>query len=357
MENSVSKKIDYVRVFNEICKRKKLYIKVLSISFVLSCIWVLPKPRYYTCDVMLAPEMSTENAEGALSSIASSFGLSLGGGGSDAIYPMLYPDLFSSPEFISDILDIRVVSKDEDDNVIDTDYYNYLKKHQKHNMLTYPFIKGINYIKSIFSDKVEQGVSSANQLNPKSLSMQDYKLFEKVMELVTCKVDKKTDVITISVQDQDRLVCVQLADSVKSHLQEFITRYRTAKARSDCSYYQSVADSAKCEYELALKRYSDYTDKNKDVILQSYISERDKLENEMQLKYTAYNTLQSQLMAAKTKVQEHTPAFVTLKSASAPIRPAGPKRMLFVASILILSFLGTSIYVLKDILKRSILEG
>ena len=354
MENNRDQKIDYIRVYKEICKRKQLYIKTLSITFILSCIWVFPKPRYYTCNVMLAPELSTDNTDGTLSSIASSFGLSLGGGGNDAIYPMLYPDLFSSPEFISDILAIRVLSKDEDKKNIDTDYYNYLKKYQKHNLLTYPFIKGINYIKSIFSDKEVKGANSATQLNPKSLSLEDYKLFEKVTELITCKVDKKTDVITISVQDQDPSVCVQLADSVKSHLQKFITQYRTAKARSDCSYYQSVADSAKCEYDQAVKRYSEYTDQNKDVILQSYISERDKLENDMQLKYTAYNTMQSQLMAAKAKVQEHTPAFVTLKSASAPVRPAGPNRMIFVASMMFFSFAATSLYILKDILKRSL---
>ena len=350
----INRRVDYSKVFKEIFKRKRTYVKTLAITFVLSCIWIFPKPRYYTCDVMLAPEMSTEEADGTLSSIASSFGLSLGGGGNDAIYPLLYPDLFASPDFIADILSIRITSKDDEGNIIDTDYYNYLKKYQKKNWLTYPFVKGMDFLGSLFSDKVTEKNVTAAQLNPKSLSKKDYQLFEKVTELVTCKVDKKTDVVTIVVQDQDRFVCAQMADSVKNHLQEFITRYRTAKVRSDCAYYQLIADSAKYEYDMAVERYSIYTDKNRDVILQTYISERDKLENELQLKYTAYNTIQSQLMAAKAKVQEHTPVFVTLKSASAPVKPAGPKRMIFVASMLVLVFIGTSIYVLRDILKESI---
>ena len=40
--------------------------------------------------------------------------------------------------------------------------------------------------------------------------------------------------------------------------------------------------------------------------------------------------------------QEKTPAFTTLKSAIVPVKPAGPKRMLFVAGMLILASVVTS---------------
>ena len=65
-------------------KRRKFYI-MWPIVFVLSCIWVLPQPRYYRCEVSLAPEASGEDMAGGLSTLASNFGINLGGGGSDAI--------------------------------------------------------------------------------------------------------------------------------------------------------------------------------------------------------------------------------------------------------------------------------
>ena len=65
------------------------------------------------------------------------------------------------------------------------------------------------------------------------------------------------------------------------------------------------------------------------------------MENDMQLKYNAYTTINTQLQAAKAKVQEKTPAFTTLKCASVPIKPAGPKRIVFVVSMLILSTIVT----------------
>jgi uncharacterized protein involved in exopolysaccharide biosynthesis len=47
------------------------------------------------------------------------------------------------------------------------------------------------------------------------------------------------------------------------------------------------------------------------------------------------------------KLQERTPVFTVVKGASVPIKPAGPKRMLFVAGMLILTFLGTAFYIVR----------
>ena len=100
-KNSEQQIIDLKKVFQALWKRKGLFFKVWIVTFILSCIWILPQPRYYTCEVKLAPEMNGEDIGGGLTSIASSFGFNIGGiGGQDAIYPELYPDLFESPEFV-----------------------------------------------------------------------------------------------------------------------------------------------------------------------------------------------------------------------------------------------------------------
>ena len=77
---------------------------------------------------------------------------------------------------------------------------------------------------------------------------------------------------------------------------------------------------------------------------------RDELENDMQLKFQTYTAMSTQLQAARAKVQERTPAFTTLRSAIVPVKPAGPKRMIFVAAMLFLTFMGTAIYILRDII-------
>ena len=339
--------IDISKIGRLLWNRRKTFYKVWIITFILSCLWILPQPRYYTCEVKLAPEMNGEDIGGGLSSLASSFGFNLGGvGGQDAIYPMLYPDLFESPEFTVSLLDIRVKTIDEE---VDMDYYTYMKKHQKKNWLTYPFLKAISWVKKQFEDpQPNVGGGAANKIDPFRMSREDYDIIMMIQEKIACDVDKKTDVVTISVQDQDALVCATLADSVRQRLQNFIIKYRTSKVGEDVAHYQQMRDSAEYEYDHAMDAYSRFCDTHKDVILQQFQSERDKLENDLALKQTALAAMETQLQATKVRLQEKTPAFTILQSAIVPVKPTGPKRVLFVVGMMFLAFFGTVIYIAKD---------
>lgn len=347
-QNSHQQTIDLGKLFRTIWENKKRFYKVWAITFVLSCIWILPQPRFYTCDVKLAPEMNGEDA-GNLSSIASSFGFNLGaGGGQDAIYPELYPELFESPEFIVGLYGIQVTTRDYE---LTTDYYTYMKEHQQKNPLTWPFVWIKSKIISIFetTDAVPQG-NGKGGVNPFMMNRKDFILMQKIMKNISCSVDKKTSVITISVQDQDPLVCATMADSVKRHLQNFVIRYRTSKAAEDVVHFQQMRDSAEAEYDTVMLAYSRFCDTHNDIILQSFQSERDKLEGELTLKQNSLGAMETQLQSTKVKLQEKTPAFTTLKSATVPVKPAGPKRMLFVLGMLIIVTFGYSFWMVRDII-------
>lgn len=347
MGNNINEQkiIDLRKIFMTIWEKRKTFYKVWAWTFVLSCIWIFPQPRYYTSSVTLAPEINGEDV-GGLSSIASSFGFNIGGmTGQDAIYPELYPELFGSPEFIVSLYGIQIKTMGkEDEESIETNYYTYIRKHQKKNWLTLPF----NWAKQRISDLISPKEPSSDNIadiNPSMMSYSDYMLMQAIMENIGCAVDKKTSVITISVTDQDPLVCTLMADSVKEHLQNFIIRYRTSKAKEDVAHYQLMRDSAEIEYNKAMEKYSLYCDSHMNTILQSYQSERDKLESDMMLKQNTLAAMETQLQTTKVKLQEKTPAFTTLKSATVPIKPAGPKRMIFVIGMLLFTTMITSLVV------------
>lgn len=329
-------------------QKKKSYVKILAITFVLSCLIIFPQPRYYTCELKLAPEWGANSSAGSIGSLAASFGLDFGSmQSSDAIYPMLYPELFESPEFLVPLFEVKVKSVD---GKINTTYHDYLKDHQKKNPLTHPFLKALGYVKKMFEEKDVSGVSGNTAINPFRLSKKDFSLMGKMKSKVDCIVDKKNNVVSIIVKDQDALICATLADSVRAHLQDFIINYRTSKARQDVAYYQALHDSALIEYKEATEKYSRYCDKHQNVILQAIISERDRLENDMAMKLTKYQTVSGQLENAKAKVQEQTPAFTVIKSPTVPIKPAGPKRMIFVALMLVLAMLGSTVWYLRRLI-------
>lgn len=275
---------------------------------------------------------------GTLGSLASSFGFDLDNLQSDdAITPLLYPDLMEDNGFVTSLFKIQVKSKD---GSIKTTYHDYLKKHQKPIIWLMP----IDWIKNQFksSDKGGGGFT-----DPYNLSKEEDDIAGNIRNKISINFDKKTAVISISIKDQDALICKTIGDSVKERLQDFITNYRTSKARNDYEYYMKLTMEAKQDYEKARQRYGSMADANSKVALKSLELKLEDMENDLQLRYNAYTTVNTQMQAAKAKVQERTPAFTVIKGASVPIKPAGPKRMFFVAFILLLTFAGTSLYILR----------
>ena len=342
--------IDLAQIFKRIIERRNLYYKALPTAFVLSCFIILCVPRYYTTNMSLAPEMeSSGGAMGALGSLASSFGFDLDNvQTNDAINPMLYPDLIEDNDFIVKLFPIRVKSKDGE---IDTYYYDYLKNYQESPWWS----KAIQFIKSLIPKKEEQGLSYGNtdssaDFDPYALSKTDNNIAEAIRGNIQLSFDKKTGIIGLMVTDQDPLICKTVADSVRIRLQNFITEYRTNKARVDVDYYSRMTEKAKADYDQAHRAYAAFADGNTNVVLQSMRARMEDMENDMQLKYNTYSVYNTQLQAAKAKVQERTPAFTVLKGASIPIKPAGPKRMIFVIAMVFLTFLAITLYSIKDIL-------
>jgi capsule polysaccharide export protein KpsE/RkpR len=343
MEEIKNQKIDYRKVFSEIKKRRKLYYYTLPLAILLSSLYIICIPRTYTSETEVAPESDgATSSSGTLGSLASTFGLDLSQMQSnDAITPMLYPDLMDDNGFITGLFKIKVKSKD---GLLNTDYYTYLKKYQKDTWWN----NAIFSIAGLFMSKEKN--NGVAHFDPYNLSKDDYDIANNIRGSIKISVDKKTGAITISSTAQDPLICKTIADSVREHLQQFIIKYRTNKARKDLLYYRKLTMDAKYKYERQRQLYGSYADANTDIVLQSFRSKMEDMENEMQLRYNAYSTLNNQLQAAIAKVQERTPAFMLIKGASVPDKATSPKRMIFVFSIFLLAFIGTSIYILRDII-------
>ena len=348
----MSNKIDYRylgEVVRELLSHKKTFIWTWVITAVVASVLILCVPRTFTCNVKLAPEAESAGAGGALGSIASQFGFDLGSlESTDAIFPQLYPELFESNDFVVGLFDVNVQSQD---GTITTTYYDYLDKYQQTTVWMKPFNWIKNKLTAIISPTVEvtssNGEVSDNYSKAFMLTKRQTDIANTIKGNISCNVDKLTNVVTINTTDQDPLICAAIADSARAHLQQFIIDYRTSKARVDVEHYTDLLNQAKAEYDEAMMAYSAYTDSHKDVILQAYISERDRLEGDMSIKYQTYTAMKTQLEGAKAKLQEKIPAFTVLQGATVPVKPTGPKRMIFVLGMLILSTIVCAGWVLR----------
>ncbi len=343
MDNEKAKQIDIVGILKEAMRHKRAYAIVMPATFVIACLIIVCIPRYYRSTAKLAPELSSLNGN-SLSDIASSFGIDLNAasGSEDAIVPELYPDLIESNDFLTSLFDVKVRSLD---GKIKTTYYDYLANRQEH-----PWWAGtLQAVKGIFEEK-DTFKTTKGKVNPFRLTKKQDRVARKMADNIQCKVDKKNYVISITVEDQDPLISAAITDTVKSRLQQFITQYRTQKARNDLKYYQRLSSEAKAKYEKTRRIYGSYSDANQDIVLESYRLKQNDLENEMQLLYNNYTVLQTQVQQAQARLTLQTPAFTTLQNASVPLKPAGPKRMIFVLGMCALSFIITTIWVTRRVL-------
>ena len=327
--------IDFGAIWAAIKKHRKLYYKVLPVTFVLMCIITLSLPNYYKCTVTLAPELGGNSGSvSGLASLASSFGVNLGSGGGssgDAIIPVFYPDLMNSVDFKTSLFDVKILRKEDKTPMT---YYEYLMSEQKKPWW-------LDFFGLLKPDKAEE-----QPLNTFELTKEQESITETISENVVCSVDKKTSAISITVTDQDPRVSALMADTVKTRLQDFLTEYRTNKARHDLSYAETLQKQAKKDYERARQLYVDFMDSNKDVTLMSAQQKQIDLENDMQLQYNNYNALTAKVIDAKAQVQEVTPSFTTLQSATVPLNKEGPKRGQIVLVTLFLATLFTTVWIL-----------
>ncbi len=350
METKNKEVVDVGKILQLLWSKRILFLKVWVITFVLSCLWILPKPRYYSADVTLAPEKNDAEMSTGLSSIASSFGLNMGSS-SDAFYPTLYPDLIASRDFIIGLFDIPVKSLDGE---IDCDLYTYMNKHQKVAFYEIPFLRISRWLRQTFGEKEPDVKAVAangkvNGVNPSFMTRRQGGIVEAMKKSITCSVDKRTEVFTVRVKAQDKLIATTLADSVVARLQRFITDYRTSKARLDYDHYAKLCEEARENYEAARREYGKYADAYTNIYLPSYQSRLEALASDVQLKYDAYTAMVSQLEMTQAKVQERTPAFTVMQTATVPRKASEPKRMLFCMAMLFLATLVTTVWVLvKD---------
>ena len=291
--------------------------------------------------------MSSSKSTSGLAALASSFGVKIGtsGAGTEALFPTLYPELMNSVDFKTSLFSVPVtIEGDKDAGEPDRtmSYYDYLNNEQKSPWWSAAIGGTKKWIKSLFSPPEE----IVDTLNPFRLTKNQTEIVKVIDKKVVCDVDNKTMVITIDVTDQNPVIAAYMADTVKNRLQKFITDYRTSKVRVDLEYSKKICAETKARYEKARQLYAEFMDSNQDVILQTVRQKQTDLENEMQLQYNAYQQVAAQLLSAEAQVQQETPAFTTLQSATVPVEKSGPKRAQMCIIFVFLAFLGTTAWIL-----------
>ena len=345
--------IDLLELGRKAWAGRKLILKCCGVAAVIGLIVGFSIPKEYTTTVKLAPEMSSaKNSLGGLSTLASMAGVNMSSSGSaDAVYPGLYPDVVASVPFAAELFRVQVATRKGD---VETDVYDYLLNHTKRPwwsaVTSLPF-KAVGWVMSWFAE--DKPATERGEVDTFRLTRKENAVVKMLNNRINVIVDKKS-VVTLSVTMQDPLISATLTDTVLSNLQNYITAYRTDKARRDLTFTQKLFDEAQREYYDAQQKYAHYMDANQDVILRSVRTEQERLQNEMNLAYNIYNQMAGQLQMARAKVQESTPVYAVVQPASVPVSASKPSKMLILIGFVCLGGIVGCAWVLfgKDAVKQ-----
>lgn len=339
--------IDLAALFRKLITRRKSLYKAIGVGIIAGAIIGFSLPKTYQVNVSLSPESGISGTSG-LSGIASMFGLgnASAGFGEDALTFSMFPEIVKTNPFALEMLQIPIQTQ-KGDSIILYDYLDTEKKPWWSSVMRAPGIL-IREITSLFKEEQKGSIKTIDSFHLTPEQDGRIKMLKNVLEAET---DKKNDMTKVTVSLQDPLAAAIVADSAVHKLQEYITDYRTRKAKQDYDFQLNLCEQYKKEYFEAQQEYAKFADANRNIILQAVTSEKERLQNNLNMAEQIYSQSIAQLQVLRGKVQEAKPVFAVVEPATVPLAPASPKKMLIIIAFAFLAFVFESAWILfgKDI--------
>ena len=245
----------------------------------------------------------------------------------DAISVEMFPDVVHSTPFIVELFDLPVTFESKD-SVITAPLVEYMKEYQKSPWWTAvikaPF-KLLGWFIQFVTPNDREDIGAITY-NPNNLPKKERDVVKFFVENIVVNVDKKTFKTEMSLQLQDPHVVATVMEAITDNLKEYMSDYRTSKARQDVENLQVIADLRKADYYKAQQAYAEYIDSNKSVIRQSAQAERERLQQEMSLAYQVYSQVATNLEGARIQAEQAKPVFVIINPVTVPLHRTAPSK-------------------------------
>ena len=316
--------IDIMELVAKLWKNRKMIIKWCVVGAIIGLVAGFSIPKTYRASATLAPETQQRIGSG-VSSIASMMGVSLDNS-MDAIDYEMYPDVVASTPFLFELLDLPVRTED---GQIDTTLQGYILEHQKKpwwsHVIGAPF-KALGWAISLVKPDEEPESGDVAELDIFNLPKDERIAIGYLSKKIMVAVDKKTGKTQMSLEMQDPLVVATVLDAVVENLKDYMSDYRTSKSRQDVANLSIICEQRKQDYYAAQQAYAQYTDSNKNIVLNSSKAEGQRLQQEMNLAYQVYSQVATQLEGARIQAEQAKPVFAVINPVTVPIRKSAPSK-------------------------------
>lgn len=325
----------------------RLLLKVCGAGAAVGLIIAFSIPREYTAGTFVAHEGTRSRNFAYLREMVGTSGVTSPSllSDRDALYPSLYATIVKSTPFLLRLSEVEV-RRQKDSTAMPLAHY--MKEYQRRPwwkaVASAPFRLAGGFL-SLFRGKPEKQEEKSveagqEELSPLRLTRAEASAVRAIASCIKVEIDQKKRAISLFVTMQDPLVAATVADTLQTHLREYMTEYRTNKSRKILAHNEQLCKEAEAEYHAAQERYARFADANRDLKRLALRAERSRLRSEMELARYAYNQAERQVQAAKARVERVAPVYTVIHPATVPLYPSKPDRLLILAGCLLLSGAG-----------------
>ncbi len=226
-----------------------------------------------------------------------------------------------------------------------------------------PILRSLHIAKALLSNEYAFHVDG----NIKKITLQEYfeeddfdKLVEELAKISSFSVDKKTEVIYLSVETEYPAMSQALVAKYLFELENYNLHKRRSKAKENELYLSKQLKVIKAELSIAEDNREKYQTDNSNWASSSnseIIKTLSRLEREVEIKSSIYLFLTQEHESVKFDAQKDVPIIQILDSPSLPTQKSSPKRGLFLVLIVVIaSFLLIFMIIVIESLKKHSIE-
>ena len=347
------REIDLVELARHIWDERFFIAKVTGVFVIIGLLVALLSPKEYQTGATLMPEL--QSSQSTANNLLQQYGglLGMSGGNLDAgqqgmIPPTLYPQIVQSLPFQLELLNKRVHFAEFDTT---TTVYTFFDEVYTPSVFSYIMAYTVGLPGKIIG--LIKGEEETDQPLPQgfatdsvvSVTKGQMEVIDNMRERVTVSLNEETGVINLMVEMPDPNAAAQVGKTSIALLKEYMTNYRTRKAKEDLEQAQQQLEEVRQRFEEAQNRLAEFRDSNVNLATAKAQTREQRLQSEYDLAFNVYNSLSQQVEQAKLKVQEQTPVVSILQPVQVPLEDT-TSGLLILILITLLGFLLSLVWIL-----------
>ena len=258
MENNTIEKedeIDLIALIQKVWKSKKSIALFTLIFLVIGILAALFASKEYTASTLMIPQTSDNKAGGGLSGLAAMAGISLGGGGSDAVPLTTYTKIIESIPFKKKLIQTPLTFKDLPKNIT---YEEYMKKYTKPSFL--------GRVMGIFKSSTPPAEPQmSDSLTVTAISNEERGILNSIDNNIKLDLNEKEGYITLSYIMPEAVPAAQMLQSAQKLLQETVTEFKLQKAKEEYDFVQKRCTEAEQDFKAKQYAVAQFQDRNRDL--------------------------------------------------------------------------------------------